>query len=78
MTTYSDNYLLLKEVEEKRLLLKMANFDDVIKRAAEGYKPHLLARWVLEFAQLFNTYYQKHKMIQENQKLQDVRLLLVG
>ena len=71
-------FSLLKEVQEKALLLKLAEFSDVLEKAAQEYKPNFVARWALELAKLFNTYYQKHKIIVDDEHLQAARLTLVS
>jgi len=71
-------FSLLKEKEEKALLLKLAEFGSVIEKAGEEYKPNLLVRWCLELAKLFNNYYQKHKILWDDEDLQNVRLFLIN
>ena len=57
---------LLDSAEEKALLLKLAWFEEEVQKAANEYKPNYIARWCLDVAQLFNSYYHNHKIIDEN------------
>jgi len=43
----------------------------------ETNKPHTLARWLLDMASLVNSYYQKHRVIQEDKMLEQARLALI-
>lgn|GEM_PF-1373054 len=67
---------MLIQEEEKKLLLKLAEFAEVVEISAESYRPNLVARWCLELAKLFNVYYQKHKILTEDFSLQEARLAL--
>jgi arginyl-tRNA synthetase len=67
----------LKEVEEKSLLLKLAEFGEVIEKAGTEYKPNFVVRWCLELAKHFNNYYHKYKILGEDESLQAARLALV-
>ena len=64
--------------EEKALLLKLASFEEEVQKAANEYKPNYVARWCLDLAQLFNSYYHNHKIIDEsNVELSKARLHLL-
>ena len=69
--------------EEKELLLHLASYSDAISRAARDYAPNYVARYVLELASLFNTYYQQVRIFgddddtKENQAYIMARLWLV-
>jgi arginyl-tRNA synthetase len=69
------DYSLLTTDEEKALLLKLASFEEVVQKAAAEYKPNYIARWCLDVAQLFNSYYHNHKIIDDgNVELSKARL----
>ena len=71
-------YSLLNTDEEKALLLKLASFEEEVQKAANEYKPNYVARWCLDVAQLFNSYYHNHKIIDEsNVELSKARLHLL-
>ena len=69
---------LLQEDGERKLLLHLATFTDVVNKAAQEYKPNLIARYVLELTQLFNRYYQQTHIIVEDAALQNARVALVA
>ncbi|UCG95349.1 MAG: arginine--tRNA ligase [archaeon] len=48
----------LAEDEEFMLTKKLAKFPGVVKKAAENYKPHLVANYAYELASLFSKFYE--------------------
>jgi len=68
---------LLEENDEFLIARKLAAFPTTVENAAEQLKPHVIARYLLDLGQLFNTYYQKYKVIQDNKELMNARLLLI-
>jgi len=68
---------LLTEEAERKLLLHLAAFADVVLKAAQEYKPNLIARYILELTQLFNRYYQQTQIIVDDTALQQARVALV-
>jgi len=76
--SWESDYSLLNTDEEKALLLKLASFEEEVQKAANEYKPNYVARWCLDVAQLFNSYYHNHKIIDEsNVELSKARLHLL-
>lgn len=74
------DYSLLTTSEEKNILVHLAQFSKIIQKASKEYKPNYVARYLLELAKLFNNYYQKHKVIQEDEDkktLQNTRISLI-
>jgi arginyl-tRNA synthetase len=63
---------------DKQLLLQLAQFPEEVQKAASTYKPNYIARFCLDTAQLFNTYYHHYQIIDEsNPELTQARLLLI-
>lgn len=56
----------------------LSEFASVVAKASENYQPSLVARYVLELARTFNSYYQKYKIVQEDKDLEIVRVSLVS
>ncbi|MEM7816376.1 MAG: arginine--tRNA ligase, partial [Candidatus Aenigmatarchaeota archaeon] len=55
--------------EENRLIRKIADFPKIVLIAANNYKPHYIAQHLLDIAEAFNKFYEKHKVIgSENEK----------
>ncbi len=51
------------ELEEKILLRHLFYFPEFIHEAAESYAPSTIARYLIETAQLFNSFYAKHHIL---------------
>ncbi len=67
----------LKLDEETALIKHISKFDETINAIAENYQIHLFARYLLDLAQLFNNYYEKHKVIADDEKIKNARLFLI-
>ncbi len=69
---------VLNQDSERLLCLHISEFADIVDKAADEYKPSLVARHTLELARMFNTYYQTTKIIDEdNKSLTQARLSLI-
>jgi len=76
--TLKVKFELLNEKEEANLIKHLAKFPQVISEATKSYKPHLVANYSLELANLFNSFYERHSVLHaESSDLQKARLLLV-
>ncbi len=71
------DYYQLTEPIEQNILVILSQYQDQLKEAAVHYKPHLLCRYLLDLAQLFNEFYQKIRVISEDKKVMKARLNLV-
>lgn len=67
----------LNEKEELELLRKLADFPEEISISARTLAPQRIARYVLDLAGLFHSFYNHHRVLNEDQELQDARLLLM-
>jgi len=68
---------LLIEDKEKALLLLISKYPQIIEKTISSFKPNILARYLLDLSQLFNEYYHKFKIIQEDKELEKSRIALV-
>lgn len=68
---------LLKEDMEIKLIKKLACFPNIIKNAANQYSPNILANYLFELAQDFNSFYQSLPVLKAEEKLKNARLKLV-
>jgi len=57
------NYSVLKENEEKNLLLVVASYEEVTKKAWQNYNPSVIAKYAFDLAQCFNDFYNKHSVL---------------
>ncbi len=63
--------------EEIEILKKIAEFPDVLSRAAESREPHHVAYYVRELAGLWNPYVQdrtRHRVLSDDASLTSARL----
>lgn len=67
----------LNSSEERDLLKKMADFPSEIMVAARLMEPHRLARYVLDLAGLFHTFYNSQRVLVDDEGLRRARLNLV-
>ncbi len=69
---------LLCEPEEFGLLKQMASFPTIIESCALELEPYRVIFYLLELAGLFHSYYNKHKVISDDDALSKSRLCLVS
>jgi len=68
---------LLREPEEIKLMKIMARYPETISGAARTLEPHRLTFYLNELASLFHSYYNKNKVISDNEKLTAARLFMM-
>jgi arginyl-tRNA synthetase len=68
---------LLALPEEIGLIKKVAIFPDVLAGCARALEPHALAQYLVALAGAFHAYYNKTRVITEDEALSDARLALV-
>ncbi|MDR3270481.1 MAG: arginine--tRNA ligase [Peptococcaceae bacterium] len=67
----------LASAEERQLLKKLADLPGEIAIAAQLREPHRLARFVLDLAALFHTFYNGHRVLVEDEAIRKARLALI-
>ncbi len=72
----SVNYGLLNEDIEFWLCKMLGNFCEKINTAREEYEPSIIANYLLDLCELFNNYYQKHRIISESEELTKARIII--
>jgi len=68
---------LLIEPEELDLIKTLVEFPDVIAHAALDFAPHALAEYGLNLSRAFHAYYDRHKVLVDDARLQSARLALL-
>ena len=63
--------------EEVKLIKKISDFPQVIKKSAKELKPDLVALYTYELAQLFSSFYHSCPVIQAKKGIKERRLLIV-
>jgi arginyl-tRNA synthetase len=61
---------------EKRLALQLVEFPGAVVRAAEAYKPSVLADYLFQTAQLYSSFYQNSPVLKSDEPLRSRRLKL--
>ena len=61
---------------EKRLALQLLEFPGAVVRAAEAYKPSVLADYLFQTAQLYSSFYQTSPILKSEAEVRDARLRL--
>jgi len=71
------DFSVLDQAEEIDILRKIAEFPMEIEIAAKTLAPHRIARYSLDLAALFHSYYNHFRVLQEDAVLQSARLNLM-
>ncbi len=71
------DHKLLKEIEEVKLIKLLYNFPDIVTKASEELKPHLIAVYLYSLARSFNEYYHLHSILKVEEKIKEARILLI-
>lgn len=72
-----ENLKRLESTEERELLKKIAELPNEIEVAARLTEPHRLARYVMDLAALFHSFYNSQRVLIEDDELREARLGLV-
>lgn len=54
---------ILKEPEEKQLLLIMCQYEDIVKKALQNYNPSVITKYCFDLAKQYNDFYTKHSVL---------------
>ena len=68
---------LLKDGMEMNLIKKIAKYPGIVKNAAENYAPNIIANYIFEMAQEFNSFYQNIQVLKAEEEMKKARLKLV-
>ena len=66
----------LAEPAEKSLALQLLEFPGAVVRAAEAYKPSILADYLFQTSQLYSTFYQNSPILRSEEPVRGARLRL--
>lgn len=67
---------LLKEKEERDLIIKLIKLPEVIEEVSNDYGVHKLTTYAMEIASAFHSFYNSHRVVTEDKKLTKARLAL--
>ncbi len=71
------NFETFNVSEETKMICLLCRFQKIIGEAVQHYKPHILARYLIELSQAFNEFYHKCPVICDIRHIQKARMLLV-
>lgn len=71
-----DGKFLVETPAEKRLALQLLEFPGAVVRAAEAYKPSVLADYLFQTAQLYSSFYQSSPILKSEPSVRAARLKL--
>jgi len=76
-TSQAIDYSVLNRPEEIEILKLLFDFPEVLEKAALSYNQSFLANYLLELAQIFNTFYHRHPVLSAPKKIRHARLILI-
>lgn len=76
LQTGTDSLDQLNEDAEKALINRLTAYPDIIRKAASGAEPHLLATFLRDLAAEFHSYYNAHKVLVDDAALRNARIAL--
>lgn len=71
------DYKLLSQPEEKQLMMTLYRFQRKLMQAADECEPSVLCGYLYDLSQNLNSFYQKHRVITDNEPLTKARILLM-
>lgn len=71
-----ENALLLAEPIEKELVLRLMQFPAAVVRAADAYKPSVLADYLFGLSQTYSSFYQRSPVLKAEPTVRDSRIRL--
>jgi len=64
--------------EDVRLMKKLAQFPEILRDVSQNYKIHRLAQYVLELARVFHGFYEKERVVGEEENIMKARIALIS
>ena len=70
------DYEILKDESSVNVIKQLYRFEDIIKQAAEKFEPYIIARYLIDLAHAFSSFYNNNKIIGEEKNIENARLYL--
>lgn len=70
------DFSVLTDKESLEVVKKIYEFNNVIENSVDKNEPSLLARYLLELAKNYSTFYNNNKILVEDEKIKDARVFL--
>jgi len=75
---FDKKYLMNYEMKnERNMIIQALYFEETIKKAFNNLEPHLLVYYLLELSEIFHSYYQKHRVIDIENKEQTIARIII-
>ncbi len=68
----------LEDEDSKRIFKLLYSLEDVLQQVTDKNEPSFLSRYLIDLSQSFSTFYNNHKILGEEKKVQDARLYLTN
>ena len=68
----------LEDEDSKRIFKLLYSLEDVLQQVTDKNEPSFLSRYLIDLSQSFSTFYNNHKILGEEKKIQDARLYLTN
>ncbi|MCX7994541.1 MAG: arginine--tRNA ligase [candidate division WOR-3 bacterium] len=68
---------LLNEKEEMILMKYILRFEETIEDAVKNFEPFMITYYLIGLARIFHHFYQKHRVVGDNEELTRARLFLI-
>jgi arginyl-tRNA synthetase len=68
---------VLDSPEERELIRQLMSFDEVLESAFAGFRPNVLAQYLLEVCAAFSRFYHEHRILDEAEPVRGSRMALV-
>jgi len=68
----------LREIKENNLILELAKYPEVVRKAGESYDPAEIAKYLFELAQDFNDYYHSVPVLKADEETKNARLAMLS
>ena len=72
-----ENFAELVESKEYNIIIKLAKYPEVVKKAGESYDPAEIAKYLFELAQDFNDYYHSVPVLKAEDDIREARLAML-
>ena len=66
----------LNDKDSQKIINQLYNFNSILKNVTEKEEPSILARYLVDLAQNFSSFYNNCHIITENKEMQDARLYI--
>ena len=69
---------ILQDNASLNLIKAIYSFSDIVKQAADKNEPYIIARYLIDIAHLFSTFYNENIIINEDENIQKARVYLTN